>query len=149
MHSLRYTKANWPVTLEELIERRDQCTKIESKWSMVFIVVFFGFLLANIPFSNWLDSEAAPKWLKIVWLFVYFAILIGNLPLLYKTTKNRLRSFDLVCPTCSRELNGKIMPMAIATGHCCNCGTLLVSNHPSKSEQGVGGQPATPPRVGD
>lgn len=143
MQSLRHTKANWPIALEELIERRDQCAKVESRWSIVFLIVFFGFLFANIPFSTWLDSEDAPKWLGVAWLVVFFAILIGNLPLMYRTMKNRLRSFDLVCPSCSKELNAKIMPMAVATGHCCNCGALLVINHPSKTEQDGAGQPAT------
>jgi len=128
MQSLRYTKASWPITLDELVARRDQCTKVESKWSIIFLIIFFGFLIANIPFSNWLDNDA-PTWIRVLWMVVFFAVLIGNIPLMIKTIKKRLRSFDLICPSCSKELTAKIMPLAIATGNCCNCGALLVSNH--------------------
>lgn len=133
MKSLRHTKAKWPITLEELINRRDQYTKVESRWSIWFLIIFFSFLLANLPFSNWLESDEAPKWLSVVWVTVFFVILIGNIPLLCKATKKRLRSFDLTCPSCTKDLRAQALPMAIATGHCCNCGIQLVSNHPANT----------------
>ena len=142
MQSYQHTKVAWPISLQELIERRDQCAKLESKWSIKFLILFFGFLIANIPFVKWMEhSEMAPKWLSPVWLVVFFAILFGNLPLYYYTLRGRVRSFDLVCPNCSKELWAKLMPFAVATGHCCNCGAMLVKNHPFKTEQGAAANP--------
>lgn len=134
--SFRHTKADWPIALDELKARRDQCLKAESRASIFFLVVFFGFLFANIPFADWMDhSGEAPKWLGPVWLGVFFAILLANVPLMIHRVKKRQRSFDLVCPACEKLLNPQLMAVAVATGHCGHCGAQLVSNHPFKTKE--------------
>jgi hypothetical protein len=135
MKSLKHTKANWPVTIQELIDRRDQYKKVESRWSIISLIAYFGFAFAFIPFSKWfMHSVDAPKWVRIVYIIVFLASLMSYLPLWLYTIKKWLRSFDLVCPACSKELEEKLMPITVATGHCGNCGALLVSNHPAKTE---------------
>jgi hypothetical protein len=141
MKSLKHTKANWPITLQELIDRRDQCKKIESRWSIISLIVLVGFVFALMPFTKWfVHNVDVPKWVMTVLIIVFLVSLVSYLPLFLYAFKKLLKTFDLVCPSCSKEIAVNLMPITVATGHCGNCGALLVSNHPSKTEPkgGVG-----------
>jgi len=146
MQDYRNTKANWPITLEELIERRDQFNKPAPR-GLIDFAFYLVIFISIVVFVIWYVSGDHVGNIKIVsadesrrsepllfsWMF--FVIPIGGILSLFYTLKMKYKSFDLVCPSCSKDLDSrKIMPMAIATGHCV-CGALLVSDHPSKSGQ--------------
>lgn len=131
MSPLRHTKAQWPISLQELLQRRDHYAKAEMNWCVIHGIIFFGFLIANFVFiRSHQQGGKAPPWVNMV----VVGFFIGNLLLLVRTSRKRLRSFDLICPSCLKLLDARIIPLAVATGHCCNCGALLVSNHPSRLE---------------
>jgi hypothetical protein len=148
MQSLRYTKASWPIPHEELIARRDQCAKLETKWVVVQMIVFFILLGAMHPLGKWIDGPNSPEWLTIVWVVVLSAIVIGNMLLFNITIANRMRTFDLACPNCFKILDKIIFSGVLATGKCCNCRTSLVSN-PSRENKPRQSNPYQPPRFDD
>jgi hypothetical protein len=132
MQLLRYTKASWPIPHEELIARRDQCAKIETRWVVVQMIVFFMLLGVMHTLGKWIDGPNSPEWLTIVWVVVLSAIGIGNLLIYNITIANRMRSFDLACHTCFKILDKIMFSKALATGKCCNCRASLISNHSRK-----------------
>jgi len=140
------TKANWPITLEELIERRDQFNKPAPR-GLIDFVIYLVIFISIIVFVIWYlhgdhvgnikivfaDESRRSGPLLFSWMF--FVIPIGGILSLFYTLKMKYKSFDLVCPSCSKDLEPrKNMPMAVATGHCV-CGALLVSNHPAMTGQ--------------
>lgn len=132
--SFRHTQPEWPISLEELKQRRDQCVKAESRSSIVFLILFFGFLFANVPFVNWIESNTTlPAWVKPAWLGLFMVVLIGNLPLMVYLLKRRVRSFGLNCPSCDKMVHAQAMAIAVATGHCSHCGVKLVKDHTFQS----------------
>jgi len=148
MQNYRDTKADWPISLEELNARSHQCNKpapIRSNRFAIYIAIFFSILF----FSRLLrrcESEVEVRRVGMVIYVLIFFILNGGVLLVAHTRKKNLKAYDLVCPSCSKLLYArKIMPIAIATGHCCNCGAQLVKDHPSMTGQGAPDPPATDP----
>ena len=135
MKSFRHTKATWPVPLEELIARRDEQSKRHEKFSIVSTVILFSVLFGNIPLVRWLERDGEPDaWIWVLMLVSLFTFLFGNIFVLNWWAKKSMREFDLQCPKCKKFIDyKKLMPIAVATGHCCSCGAQLVSDHPSKA----------------
>ncbi len=76
-----------------------------------------------------------------------FAWIIGPGVFLARINRRRIRELELRCPKCDTSLAGHVGRLAVTTMFCSQCGAQIVE--PNQGEQGVGGQPATPPRVGD
>lgn len=126
------TKSSWPIPLEELLQRRDACAKAAVPWGILQAVIFLTGLAVPILLVSWLrNAPPEYQWLNAAGLVLFFAFLFGNLLLTNFTLRRRQLAFHLICPSCAALLNGRIMQVAMVTGHCSQCGMLLVSDHPS------------------
>ncbi len=134
MDTLKHTQAHWPVPLRELIERRDQRAQFENLRVWFLLALFCGTLISLMPVADWLDEkvESLPLWAHAATFLAFSCIWILPFLAIIRSTRNRYRSFGLVCPSCSKLLMNNLITLTVATGHCGNCGTQLVSDHPSK-----------------
>lgn len=128
--SLKSIKARWPIDLDELRQRRDQHSKVEAKASAFHTIVLVALPITLIAIPTGLDIDQTPQWLVITCSIIFAVLFMAGLLHWVKGIKQRLRDFDLVCPTCSKEIDAQMMQIAIASGHCGHCGTRLVSEHP-------------------
>jgi hypothetical protein len=139
MNSLHNTKASWPISFSELKERRDQCKRRENVVSIIWMVIFFSILFANLPFSKWITQRQNEEpWIGITYGILFFSFLIGNLVVMIWSIKRRLRAYSLQCPECRVLLSSNFMPILIVSGRCPNCGALLVHDHPKEQAEQVG-----------
>ena len=129
--STRYTKAVWPLSLSELIQRREECAKLESRASLIWVVCFFAILIGNVFLAKRVESlnTTHPR-IEVIGIIGLFAFLILNLVFLIQTTKSRLRSLGLQCPSCNAPLHRNKLPVVIATGNCGGCGAKLLHDQP-------------------
>lgn len=131
--SLKHTKAQWPVSLEELKERRDQNGHDQGMHLGMLCVGLFVFLAANAPLIDWIENNEVAKWVPFLSMVILFVALFGSLGLMIWIAQRYTRAYDLVCPSCGKNLHrNQLMPVAVATGHCGHCGVQLVKDHPSR-----------------
>jgi len=133
MQSYRDTKANWPITLEDLKERSHQCVREASRWVYGYLVIALACLFTLPALTKHMKHNAhLPPWLPVAVIVLFFVYIIAGSLFSRYMRKRKFRSYDLYCPSCSKVLEVVgIMPIVVATGHCPNCGICLVSNHPS------------------
>ena len=131
--STRYTKAVWPLSLSELIQRREECAKLEFRVSLIWIICFITILIANVFLAKRVESlKATHPWVEVICIIGLFAFLILNLVFLIRATKSRLKSFGLQCPSCDAPLHRASLPVVIATGNCGGCGAKLLHDQPPR-----------------
>ncbi|TLD72774.1 hypothetical protein FEM03_01490 [Phragmitibacter flavus] len=130
------SKADWPISLTELIARRDVYSRRIGRVGGTSMVLLFSFLFGNFFLIRWLErDEKMPNWLAAVGVVVLFSYLFGNMFFLLWNHKKATKSCNLQCPHCAKPLTDKILiPVAIATGRCGNCGGLLIIDHPNSQE---------------
>jgi hypothetical protein len=128
MQSLRYTKADWPITLQEFIDRRDQFIKVAEKFSSRILIIMFGFLGVNVLFASLFEKQIS-DWLEKIFVGILFTFLFGLLFYTLSVAKKMYHSFDLICPLCSKTLGYRAITKAISSGVCSKCGALLISDH--------------------
>ena len=125
--STRYTQPVWPLSLSELIQRRDECAKVESRFTLISTLFFFTILISNVFLAKRVESlKATHPWMEVIGIIGFFAFLILNFVFLIRTTKSRMKSFGLQCPSCDAPLSRASIPLVIATGNCGGCGAKLL-----------------------
>jgi hypothetical protein len=113
------------MTKNDFISRQRAAKREENIVSIVWIVIFFAVLLANVPLSSWFDRNKPAVWIKVTYLCLIFGFFIGNLVLMIWSAKRRYRKFGLHCPACDKPLTHVAGQIAIATGNCGHCGVSL------------------------
>jgi uncharacterized membrane protein len=131
--STRYTKPVWPLSLSELIQRRDECAKVESRFALIWTIFFFAVLFSNVFLAKRVESlKANHPWVEVIGIIGLFTFLILNAVFLIRSMKSRLKSFGLHCPSCDALLSRASIPLVIATGNCGGCGAKLLHDQPPR-----------------
>jgi len=113
------------MTKRDFIERREAMHKDESRGGIIWLILFFGIMIA-LPFlGNWLDRNHPPAWIKWVFMVAFLAFMSGNLGWMIWSMKQRTRKYNMVCPSCGKPLTGYTGQIAVATGNCGHCGCAL------------------------
>lgn len=118
-------------TKEEFIRKQKAMASSSNKWSVGFLVVFFGILLANIPLAKFidhhkLDHQKTVIWIQALYSVGFFGFLIGNVPLMIWFRKRQQRRFGVQCPNCGAPLVDVSAQIVIATGNCGHCGAQIL-----------------------
>lgn len=126
---------DWPpMTRDELINRvRVHKRSMSRAWG-VWLVVFLGIVLANIPIGTARKADPSSNmWVMLhllsllvvaatIWLLVYF-------------WRSKVRHCGLTCPLCERAIVGEAARTTEATGRCPGCGVRLVDEEPDEDEE--------------
>ena len=114
------------MTKQELINRQQAMIRNSNRWAVLFLVILFGFLLANIPLSRIMDTEQPSMWIQILYGIIFFCFPIGYLVSVFWFLRRQQRTFGLQCPNCNKPLIGVTGQIAVATGACGHCGKTVV-----------------------
>jgi len=101
-------------------------TRSCNRWTALFLVVFFGVLLANLPLAKFMERERPAGWIQVLYGVAFGGFLLGNLPLMMWFSKRQQRRFGLQCPSCGKPLVGVTGQVAVATGACGQCGERII-----------------------
>ena len=101
-------------------------TRDTNRWSVLFLVILFGFLTIGILLPKIMDAEKPSIWIHVFYGVIIFGVPIGNLVLIFWFLKHQPRKFGLQCPSCSKPLTGITGQIAVATGFCGHCGERVV-----------------------
>jgi len=137
MQNYRNTKANWPITLKELIARRNQLTKGSLRQGIGFLIIILSYMITLAALGGQMEhNNNMPIWLPTAGIVLYIVIILGIILLHRNRNKKKFRSYDLICSSCSIRLEMvRTMSTVVATGRCPNCGAQLVSDHPTLTSQ--------------
>jgi hypothetical protein len=118
-----------PMTRAELINRvRAHKRSMSRAWG-VWLVVFLGIVLANIPIGKARRADpSSGVWVTLhvlslvvvaaaVWFLVYF-------------WRSKARHYGLTCPLCEKAIVGEVAQAAEVTGRCPDCGIRIVDEEP-------------------
>ncbi|MDA7916161.1 hypothetical protein N9B94_02900 [Verrucomicrobia bacterium] len=105
----------WPLSHKEFTAKRTPPRK--EIWG---IVPFFMILLLSGLFGY-----------PGTGITVSFSYLIGFCIL----GKKRIRQLGMQCPQCNETLYEKYQKLALGSGHCCQCGALLIHDHPIRTKR--------------
>jgi hypothetical protein len=106
------------------MQRYQRCRKEENIVSAIWLVIFFIFLFVCIYIGEFIESQ--PRWLEVTFIIAFFSILFTNLFFIFKTIRNRLRRYGLVCPNCRQVFSARRMIYILNKGCCANCGHHLL-----------------------
>lgn len=120
----KYSKVNWPISAEELKNRYLSCRKEENRVSGIWLVLFFAFLFGCVAIGKFIDQLS--RGLEITAIVIFMGILGANLFFIFKTIKDRMRDYGLVCPKCKKVFNSRFINYALHTGYCYRCKTKLI-----------------------
>jgi len=129
MKDFKNTKAQWPISLEELLLRNYQWERFNKKsFSFIFVVLilmYYGVLQASkhVPGLD-VQFPINPYMSIAIMILVFTVTLIPILGL----TKYGLKQYGLVCGGCHRVLGRKAFSLAVETCECSKCRHELVSN---------------------
>lgn len=123
------------MTVEELISRQHALSRSTNRWSIFFLVVFFGVIFGNLPLGRKMDDPSTPVVVKAIYMMVFFGIIFGNIPLMIWFSRRQSRVFGLGCPNCGKPLTGVTGQVAVATGKCGLCGSWVTSNKAGSADE--------------
>ena len=146
--SYKGVKPVWPMPLAEFIARRKQSEKAQNLIGFCFLVIFFGGVFSLVPLGSFAYrvKETSPHIkhiVDIIGFVVFFGYMIGSFVVLMRLLFRKIKEFGLQCPQCGSKTNVidkqpvTWLSTAIATGQCCNCAALLISDHPANVERNV------------
>lgn len=114
----------WPVSKEELKERRKACQKEENIVSGVWLLAVFTFLFVCVALSEFIEN--LDKWVQTALIILFFAVLAVTLVLMFKSIRSRMRGYGLACPGCGKLFTDRTIEHALKTGKCNKCGADVV-----------------------
>ncbi|MCF7871252.1 MAG: hypothetical protein K9L95_06245 [Candidatus Omnitrophica bacterium] len=120
----KYSPIDWPVSAEELRSRYLSCRKEENRVSVIWIILFFMFLFGCVAIGKFIDQLS--RGLEIAFIIIFMGILGANLFFIFKTIKDRMRDYGLVCPNCKKVFNVRLINYILNTGCCYKCRTKLI-----------------------
>ena len=122
------------MTREELINRvRAHKRSMSRAWG-VWLVVFLGILLANIPIGT--ARKADPS--SGVWVMLHLLSLLVvavAIAFLVYFWRSKIRQYGLTCALCERAIVGEAARTAEATGRCPGCGVRVVDEEPEEHKE--------------
>lgn len=126
---------DWPsMTREELIDRvRAHKRSMSRAWG-VWLVVFLGIVLANIPIGT--ARKADPS--SGIWVMLHILSLLvvaASVWFLVYFWRSKVRHCGLACPLCEKAIVGEAARTTEATGRCPGCGVRLVDDEPDEDEE--------------
>lgn len=124
--AFKQNRPKWPVSKEELLKRWDSCKREENIISLIWTVAFFGFLFGCVALADFI--EQLPRQLEVAFIVLFFTALAANLFFIFKTINDRLRTYYLNCPNCSKTINARRINYIINNQHCPNCGYKLIKS---------------------
>lgn len=128
----RHTKAAWPIPLVELQARRGQYKQREDWFLIVWSVFVFVALASYGPLTSKIEStKEEVDWVETLNSVGLLGLIAAFAVWLIISTRNRLKAHGLQCPKCEHLLNTHLAALAVATGRCGKCETVLVNDHPS------------------
>ncbi|MCF7872865.1 MAG: hypothetical protein K9L80_01490 [Candidatus Omnitrophica bacterium] len=120
----KYTKVDWPISVAELRSRYLSCRKEENRASGVWLVLFFMFLFGCVAIGGFIEQLS--QGLETAFIIIFMGILGANLFFIFKTIKDRMRDYGLVCPNCKKVFNSRFINYTLHTGCCYRCKTKLI-----------------------
>jgi hypothetical protein len=111
-----------PMKKQEFIRNYRAMDRRCGWWAGIVLVLTFGFALTNLFLTLGRDRNEPATTLQIVFTILFFACLIGNLPILIWVARRDRKRFRLECPKCGKPLTGVGGRIAIASGACGHCG---------------------------
>lgn len=122
------------MTREELINRvRAHKRSMSGAWG-VWLVVFLGILLANIPIGT--ARKADPS--SGVWVTLHVLSLLvvaAAVSFLVYFWRSKARHYGLTCPLCEKAIVGEVAQTAEATGRCPDCGIRIVDEESDDEDE--------------
>src|SRR5687768_2840444 len=94
------------MTKQQFISRQNSMGRNSRNWMIAFFVIYFGFLLANIPIAQIVDRQKDALGLRVLYIAVIFTFVIGCVPLLLWFAKHQHKKFGLSCPKCGKGSQG-------------------------------------------
>ena len=110
------------MTKQEFIVERDALEKTDTRFSIIWFALFFGYLFSNMAFL-YLKIELVPKQYA---QFLFYGVLIGFSLVLWMRRRH-VQKFHLPCPNCKKSLTHAAGQIVVATGNCGYCGVKLFS----------------------
>jgi hypothetical protein len=105
------------VTKEQFIHRRTEFERRDRRSNTIYLVVFFGVLLAAIPISSHI-----PEAYDTEFALTFLAFLIANAFIVMWRGRHQAQRAGLVCTSCKGGLLGIPGNIATDTGNCPHCG---------------------------
>jgi DNA-directed RNA polymerase subunit RPC12/RpoP len=112
------------ITKQAFINKQKSMIRSSNRWAVIFLVVFFGVLLANLSLAKSIDRAAI--WTQVFYAIVFFSVLIGTIPLVMWFQKRQQKRFSVQCSSCGRPLVDISAQIVIATGNCGHCGERVL-----------------------
>jgi hypothetical protein len=78
-----------------------------------------------MPIAVWMDKHKPAAWVQISYGIMFFGFMLANIPLCIWLSKRQIRKYELMCPTCGKPLVGVSSQIAVATGNCGLCGSVV------------------------
>lgn len=127
-------KDSGPMTRDELIDRVRAHKRAMSRAWGVWLVVFLGVLLANIPIGT--ARKADPS--SGVWVTLHILSLLvvaAAVSFLVCFWRSKVRQYGLTCPLCETVIVGEVAQATEATGQCPGCGVRIVDEEPEGEDE--------------
>ncbi|MNM34992.1 hypothetical protein D3C81_456540 [compost metagenome] len=105
------------MTKDQFVKRRSEFHARDRRFNTVYLILFFGVLLAAIPLAS-----LVPEQYQGVAGISYLVLLIANAAIFTLRDRNQAQRAGLVCRSCKGGLLGMPGDMAVATGNCPHCG---------------------------
>ena len=105
------------MTKDQFIRRRSEFYRRDKWYSAIYLVLFFGVLIAAIPLSS-----LVPEQYETVAGALFFVLLFGNAIFFSLRDRGQAKRVGLVCRSCKEGLLGAPGDIAVATSTCPHCG---------------------------
>jgi len=105
-----------PLTKDQFTRTLREFEVRDKRFNTIYMVIFFGLLLANIPLSS-----RIPEQYNGIYLTVFLALLLGNAAAMLWRGKGQAKREGLVCRSCGGGLLGQPGRLALAAGTCPHC----------------------------
>lgn len=116
---------NKPYTREDFNRRRLAAKQAVRRDSVILAVVSVVLGLASLGFLQWIDTVLSATQ-RITVSLVTFALFLGIVGWLLVRMKRTAQQVAVLCPQCSKPLQGDAERIAAATGKCEKCGGVVI-----------------------
>src|SRR5258706_10538912 len=127
------------MTKKEFISRQQAAQREINRYVVVWMVLFFGGLIAFMPAFGLMDKRQPTLWVQILFGLFFAGFLIGGLIFIVWICARPPKKHGVVCPLCGNSLMGHKGRRALISGKCFDCGQEIISDS-------TGGEPTPLPQ---